>query len=206
MSCRHAILAIVFCSMNISIPSSADAQAWKPYDFKGTEHFRYDIKSIDDGEEKTGSFTLDIEKKDEEQYKISFASKLGDSESSSSMTSTPDEIAGKLMMSMMMSGSEAGAILGVTIFTPALGMMFMGAQDLEVGSGWSRTEDGKKVSFKIEEKETIAGQEGYRCVLREEGRIKYLQVIAPDIGLPLVTQMNDDDGTQFEAKLVEFKR
>jgi len=105
-----------------------------------------------------------------------------------------------------MGGSEAGAILGVTIFTPALGMMFMGAQDLEVGSGWSRTEDGKKVSFKIEEKETIAGQEGYRCVLREEGRIKYLQVIAPDIGLPLVTQMNDDDGTQFEAKLVEFKR
>lgn len=206
MSYRHAILAVVFIFMNVSIPSSAGAQGWEPYTFQGTEHFKYDIKSVDNGEEKTGSFTLDIEKKDEKQYKISFASKLGDSESSSSITATPDEIATKLMMSMVMGGSEAGAILGVTLFTPALGIIFASDQDLEVGSGWSRTEGGKKESFKIEEKETIAGHEGYRCVFREDGRIKYLQVIAPDIGLPLRTQMNDDDGTHFELKLVEFKR
>lgn len=192
----------------LCVASSAKAQAWKPYTFKGSEHFKYAIKSIKSGEEKSGFFTLDIEKKGEDKYKVSFSSVLGENEASSSTTTTADELPGKIIMSLMMSGSEAGSVLGATLFTPMLGMMFMGmgAADLEVGSGWSRTEEGKKVSFKIEAKENIAGHEGYRCVFREGDNVKYLQVIAPDIGLPLKTEVVDDDGSRYISELVEFKK
>jgi hypothetical protein len=182
------------------------AQAWKPYAFAGSEHFRYEIESVKGGEKKAGFLDLRIEKLGEDRFKVSFESKLGDSEASSSTTAAANELAGKLMMSMMMSGSEAGAILGMTLFTQALPMMFMGMTDLEVGSGWSRSEGGKKISFKVEAKETIAGVEGYRCVFREEGRVKYLQVIAPEVALPLRTEMNDEDGSRYVATLSEYSR
>lgn len=180
------------------------AQAWKPYEFKGTEHFKYDIKSTSGGETRTGHFTLDIEKAGDDQYKVSYRSVLGENEASSTTTSTADELPGKIMMSLIMSGNEAGTILGSTIFTPVLGMMFMGTSDMEVGSGWSRTQDGKKMSFQIEDKETVGGQEGYRCVYKENDVVKYLQVISPEIGLPLRTVMTEEDGSRHESKLVEF--
>ena len=186
-------------------PPTLLAQAWRPYAFEGTEHFRYDIQSTEkDGTKKSGYFTLDIEKEGEERYKVAFASKLGESESSSSTTATADELAGKLMMTVLMSGSEAGAILGMTLFAPTMPMMFMGMSDLEVGSGWSRTDNGKPISFKVEAKETIAGVEGYRCVFREAEQVKYLQVIAPDVALPLKTEMADDDGSRYVAALTEY--
>jgi hypothetical protein len=197
---------ILFCLISLSSPSVPFAQAWKPYDFKGTEHFKYDIHSTKNGKEEAGYLILDIEKKGEDKYKISYESKLGDSEASSSTTSSADNLAGKLMMSMMMSGSEAGTVLGSTLFTQAMPMMFMGMTDFEVGSGWSRTENGKKLSFKVESKEKVAGLEGYKCVYREDGMVKYLQVIAPDVPLPLQTEMTDEDGSQYKAKLVEYRR
>ncbi len=182
------------------------AQAWEPYSFRGTEHFKYEIKSTSGGETRTGHFTLDIEKTAEDKFKVSYQSVLGDTEASSTTTSTAQELPGKIMMSLIMSGNEAGAVLGATLFTPVLGMMFMGTSDLEVGSGWSRNEDGKKMSFEIEDKEKVAGQEGYRCVFKEDDTVKYLQVISPDIALPLRTVMIDDDGSRHESKLVEFSR
>jgi hypothetical protein len=192
--------------LGISIASSAGAQVWKPYSFGGNEHYKYMIESSKDGEKKSGSIDLDFEKVGEDKYKVSYESKLGENESSSTTTATADELAGKLMMTMMMSGSEAGAILGSTLFTPALSMMFLGMSELEVGSGFTRTEGGKKVSFKVESKETIAGVEGFRCVFREDDKIKYLQVIAPDVALPLHTEVVDDDGSRFTTKLVEYTK
>jgi hypothetical protein len=181
------------------------AQAWKPYSFKGTEHFKYTIESTEKGgEKKTGFFTLDLKPTGEDQYKVSFESKLGENEASSSTTASSDELAGKLMMTMMMSGSEAGAILGITLFTQALPMIFMGMSDLDVGSGWTRTENGKEISFKVEGKEKIAGVEGYRCVFREADQVKFQHVISPDVALPLMTEMVDDDGSRHVSKLVEY--
>jgi len=185
---------------------AAAAQAWKPYAFQGSEHFKYAISSTAEGKESSGFFTLDITKEGEDKFKVAFSSKIGENESSSSTTATADELAGKLMMAMIMSGSEAGAIVGATLLAPALPMMFMGMADLEVGSGWSRTEEGKKVSFKVEAKETVAGHEGYRCVFREDDKVKFLQVIAPDIPLPLRTEMADEGEDRFLASLIEFNR
>jgi len=190
----------------LCLVSSAGAQAWKPYTFQGTEHFKYDLKSVVDGVTETGSFTLDIAKAGEDKFKVSFSSVLGENEASSSTTASLDELGGKIIMSLMMSGSEAGAVLGATLFTPMLGMMFMGTTDLEVGSGWSRTDGGKKMSFKIEAKEKIAGQEGYRCVYRQGDDLQYLQVISPDVGLPLKTEVTDEKGRHYAAELAEFNK
>ena len=189
-----------------SLASLARAQAWKPYAFEGSEHFKYDIRSVEEGHEATGFFTIDIEKAGEDKFKVSYRSKLGENEAASTTTATADEIAGKLMMSLLMSGSEAGAVLGATLFTQAMPMMFLGMTDLEVGSGWSRTEEGKKLSFKVESKETIAGVEGYRCAYRENDQIKILQVIAPDVALPLRTEIANDDGSRYTSRLVEYRK
>lgn len=196
------ISGIILC---LDVPG-AGAQAWKPYSFQGSEHFSYALKSIEQGEEKTGSFTLDIEKAGEGKFKVSFNSKIGENESSSSTTSSAEELPGQVMMSLIMSGNAAGAVLGATLFAPVLGFMFIGMTDLEVGSGWSRTEEGKKMSFKIEAKETIAGHEGFRCVFQENEKTRYLQVIAPDVALPLRTEVVDDDGNQYSCNLVEYRK
>jgi hypothetical protein len=206
MDRTNRLTAFLFLCTFLLLSSGLFAQAWKPYGFRGGEHFKYDVTSTTDGETKAGHFTLDIEKAGEDQFKVSYQSVLGEDEASSTTTSTADELPGKIMMSLLMSGNEAGAILGATVFTPVLGMMFMGTSDLEIGSGWSRTEEGKKMSFKIEDKETVGGQEGYRCVFKENDEVKYLQVISPDIGLPLRTVVIDDDGSRHESKLVEYSK
>ncbi len=206
MSLSQRKCAIVVLVLGICFASSAGAQIWEPYNFKGTEYFKYAISSSEEGVEKTGTFTLDIEKIADDKYKVGYSSKLGEDESSSTATATTDELAGKIIMSLMMGGSEAGAIIGVTIFTPALGMMFMGGGELEVGNGWTRTEEGKKLSFKVESREKIAGIDGFKCVYREDDQVKTLQVIAPDIALPLHTVLIDEEGGRFEAKLLEFKK
>jgi hypothetical protein len=204
---RHfsAVVSLVVFSLTL-ILSNAVAQAWTQFSFKGTEHFKYSIKSIQNGEEKTGFFTLDVQKVGDDKYKVSFSSALGENEASSSVTSTLEELPGKLMMSMMMSGSESGIVLGATLFTPVLGFALLGGSDFEVGSGWTRTEDGKKLSFKVEAKDNIAGREGYRCVYREDDKVKYLHVIDPELGLPLKTEITDDDGNHNIVELVEFKQ
>ncbi len=206
MSHRYMFPIVSAVILTLCLAAFPHAQIWEPYAFEGSEHFKYDIKSIEEGKELTGYFTIDIQKTDEDKFKVSYSSKLGENEASSTTTSTADELAGKLLMSLMMSGSEAGAVLGATLFTQALPMMFLGMTELEVGSGWSRTEEGKKVSFKVESKETIAGVEGYRCVFREDDEIKILQVIAPDVALPLQTEMVDDDGNRYISKLTEYKK
>jgi hypothetical protein len=207
MSLNPRTCAAVFLILSICFVSSAGAQAWEPYNFKGTEHFKYAINSTEEGVEKTGTFSFDTVKQGEDKYKVSYSSLFGEDEFSSTTTATKDELAGKIMMSLMMSGSEAGAILGVTIFTPALGMMMiLGGGDLEVGNGRTWTEKGKKMSCKVEAKEKIAGLEGYKCVYREDGEIQIMQVIAPEIALPLHTILVDEEGSRFEAKLLEFKK
>jgi len=206
MSRNDRLLTFFLMLALVVTASSVSSQACKPYTFQGTEHFKYAIKTTSDGETRTGHFTLDIEKAGEDKFTVAFNSVLGDNEASSTTTATADELPGKIMMSLIMSGNEAGAILGATLFTPMLGMMFMGTSELEVGSGWTRTEDGKKISFKVEEKETVSGQEGYRCVFREDDTIKYLQVISPDIGLPLRVSVTDDDGSTHESELIEYKK
>jgi hypothetical protein len=198
-----ALTAVITTTLGVS---NAVAQIWKPYTFQGTEHFKYNLKSASKGEEKTGSFTLDIEKIEGEKFKVNFSSKLGENESSSSTTASADELPGKVMMSILMSGNEAGAVLGATLFTPMLGMMFMGVNDFEVGSGWSRTEDGKKMSFQIEAKETVGGFEGNRCVYKENDQTRYLQVISPEIPLPLRTEVNDEEGNRYSSELVEYRK
>jgi hypothetical protein len=202
---RFRTIAVLAISL-FSMVALAGAQAWKPYAFQGTEHFKYNLKSIENGEEKTGSFNLDIAKSGEDKFTVNFSSKLGENEASSSTTANGEELPGKIMMSLLMSGNEAGAVLGATLFAPMMGMMFMGMADLEVGSGWSRTEEGKKLSFKIEAKETVAGHEGYRCVFKEDEKTSYLQVIAPEIPLPLRTEVTDNDGNRYVSELTEFKK
>jgi hypothetical protein len=202
-SLRSAGLAIF---LFVCLVNPIWGQTWKPYTFKGTEHFKYSLKTIKGDEEKTGQFTLDVAEAGEDKYTISFSSALGENESSSTTTSTAEELPGKILMSLMMSGSEAAAVLGTTLFAPTLGIMFMGGGDLEVGSGWSRTEEGKKMSFKVESKEKVAGIEGYHCTLREDDKVTFSQVIAPDIGLPIKTEMVDDDGNRFISELIEFKK
>jgi hypothetical protein len=206
MKIFRRVTSLVTLLSVVCLVGSAGAQIWKPYTFQGTEHFKYDLKSVVDSVTLAGSFTLDIAKAGEDKFKVSFNSVLGETESSSSTTASLDDLAGKIIMSLMMSGNEAAGVLGATLFTPMLGMMFMGTEDLEVGSGWSRTDGGRKMSFKIEAKETIAGQEGYRCVYRQGDDLKYLQVISPNVGLPLKTEVTDEKGHHYTALLVEFKK
>jgi hypothetical protein len=207
MSLNPRTCTAVFLLLSVCFVSSAGAQTWEPYNFEGTEHFKYAISSTEEGVEKIGTFSFDVVKQGEDKYKVSYSSLLGEDESSATTTATKDELAGKIMMSLMMSGSEAGAILGATIFTPALGMMMLlGGGDFEVGNGRTWTDKGMKMSCKVESKEKLAGLEGYKCVYRENDEIKNMQVIAPKIALPLHTMLVDEEGSRFEAKLIEFKK
>ncbi|MBI4419250.1 MAG: hypothetical protein HY560_00335, partial [Gemmatimonadetes bacterium] len=175
--------------------------AWTPYQFKGTERFRYDVKQVEDGATKTGYYTLDIQPAAGGKYRMRVDGKLGDEAYSSTVTA-PDPNAGGMGMMGMGQWMALGPI-GITLFSPVWGMMFMG-RELSIGDGWSSSSGGESSSVKIESKCQFAGVNGLMTVVRENNKVAQQSCLSPNVALPLQVVMNDGD-TSTQMTLVEFR-
>ncbi|HTR98775.1 MAG TPA: CsgG/HfaB family protein [Bacteroidota bacterium] len=171
--------------------------AWLPYNFQGTEHFKYTVSMVEDRIPKPGLYTLDASKNGA-NIMINVVWSLGTDHGSGTLIFQP----GQAMISPMqlMSLGPAGALL----FNPALGFMFMG-QQWAIGSQWSMTHDNETVEFKVESACSQAGVQGVRGVMRKDNAVVMDMCVSPNVGLPLSESFNNDDGSaHFSMTAIEF--
>jgi curli biogenesis system outer membrane secretion channel CsgG len=171
--------------------------AWIPYNFRGTEHFKYTVSMVEDRIPKPGLYTLDASKNGA-NVMINVVWSLGTDHGSGTLIFPP----GQAMISPMQLMSLGPA--GMLLFNPALGFMF-GGQQWAIGSQWSTTHDGKTVEFKAESACSQAGVQGVRGVMRENGNVIMDMCVSPNVGLPLSETFNKDDGSaNFTMTAIEF--
>ena len=171
--------------------------AWLPYNFQGTEHFKYTVSMVENRIPKPGLYTLDASKNGA-NIMINVVWSLGTDHGSGTLIFQP----GQAMISPMqlMSLGPAGALL----FNPALGFMFMG-QQWAIGSQWSMTHDNETVEFKVESACSQAGVQGVRGVMRKNSTVVMDMCVSPNVGLPLSETFNNDDGSaHFTMTAIEF--
>ncbi|MBI4502175.1 MAG: hypothetical protein HY700_13565, partial [Gemmatimonadetes bacterium] len=176
--------------------------AWAPYQFKGTEHFKYDVKQTEGRDVKTGYYVLDIQPAAGGKYRMKVDGKLGDEAYSSTVTA-PDPNAGG-MGAMGMGGLMALGPIGMTLFSPAWGMMFMG-HELSIGDGWSSSSGGQSTSVKVESQCQFGGVNGLLTVVRENNKVMQQTCLSPNVALPLQVTMNENNSDGIQMTLVEFR-
>ncbi len=170
---------------------------WGLYQFKGTEHFKYDASMTDGGETQKGWYTLDAKPAANNMFQLTVAGELGTDSFRSSSTTAP----GQGIPFMQMAAMGPGAIV---LFSPMYGMLM--GQQWQVGSEWSFSSDGESVSFKVEEPCSYAGVSGLRGVWRQNNKIVVDLCASPNVALPLAVTLNDEDGeTSQKMVLVEFR-
>jgi curli biogenesis system outer membrane secretion channel CsgG len=176
--------------------------AWTPYRFKGTEHFKYNVKQTEGRKVENGYYILDIQPAAGGQYRMKVDGKLGEDSYSSTVTA-PDP-SGGMGNPMAMGQLMALGPIGMTLFSPAWGMMFMG-QQLQLGDGWSSSSGGNSMSVKVESQCQHAGVNGLMTVVRENNQQKSTSCLSPNVALPLEVVMNNDDDDVVQMTLVEFR-
>jgi hypothetical protein len=94
--------------------------------------------------------------------------------------------------------------VGMALFSPAMGMMFMG-QQLSLGDGWTSSNGGKTVSVKAESQCQHAGVNGLLTVVRENNQPRQTSCLSPNVALPLEVVMNGSGQSGVQMTLVEFR-
>jgi hypothetical protein len=173
--------------------------AWAPYQFNGTEHFRYDVTQTEDGSTETGFYQLDLEPAGTGQVRMQVSGQLGDDSYSSTVTT------GTGTQGMMMGYPQFMTMgpVGLMLFNPMAWMTIQGRQ-LTLGDGWSATQDGETMEARVESQCQAAGQAGMLLVFRENGVVRTQSCLSPNVALPITTSMHDDDMT-IELTLVEYR-
>ncbi len=171
---------------------------WGMYNFRGTEHFRYNVQQRDGNENKTGSYSFDARPAGGGRFTLSVAGSLGSDSYSSTVTLGPNE--GIPMMQLIGLGP-----VGLALFNPVW-MLLLGGHQWELGNGWQSTQNGETTSFKVEARCLQAGVNGVRGVWRKNQQSLMEMCVSPNVGLPLAVTFNGDDGSSSTAmQLVEFR-
>jgi hypothetical protein len=170
---------------------------WGLYQFKGTEHFRYDAVMTDNDKKEQGWYTLDARPGSGGNYQLSVAGQMGND----SFRSTTTVMPGQGIPLMQVAAMGPGAII---LFSPVY-MMF-GGQQWQVGNEWSFNREGENASFKVESECSYAGVTGLRGVWRKDNVVMMDMCVSPNVALPLAVTMNDDNGkSSQQVTLVEFR-
>lgn len=181
-----------------------DDAYWKPYQFKGTETFHYELEQSKDGKIEKGSYEVAMSQEGG-KYKVEVEGELGDSSGSFSTTvNKADDLPGVMIAQTLMNPWAAPLV--VTMFTPAMMGMFafgLSGGSWEVGSKWSRTENGKTVTMEIPKECKYAGQKGRLFRMTTNDEVAYESCVSSEVALPLYVRSNDK-GKTFEITLKDY--
>ncbi|MEN3045372.1 MAG: hypothetical protein ABDH49_00065 [Candidatus Hydrothermales bacterium] len=179
---------------------------WIPYDFKGTEYFKYEVIGKEEKETKKGFEIIKISKEDD-KYKVYIEGKFGKSEGSSTVTvESKGDIPGVILSQAAFNPYIAP--LAVALFTPAWTYYFtIAGFKFEEGSKWKqKDESGKVIEMEVVKgTQTYAGKKGKKLIIKEDGKEIWVIVWSKDVALPLYIRMGQEKENFYELKLVEYK-
>ncbi len=203
------MILLVFFISQIPYPVSpkgkTETSEWIPYNFKGSEFFKYEVKGLEDKETKTGYEIIQISKSGE-KYKIKIEGKYGESEGSfTTSVENKEDIAGAIIGQSIFNPYLAP--LALALFSPAWTFYFgIAGISMEEGSYWKqKNEEGDVTEIEIKGSETYAGKKGKKMIVKENGKEVWVIVWAKDVPLPLYMKMGEEDENFYELKLVEYK-
>ena len=207
---RRILIGIMVMAGMLTAGQNKEAEkVWQPYKFKGTEHFKYELKVKDEeGKTKKGEYVIDLSKSGE-KYKIKFEGSFDGNEGNFTTTvDDPSSISGTLFAQMMFNPWLAP--LTTTLFSNAFIAMYAGgalANGFQGTSHWSyKSKEGEKVEFDVEGKCKYAGKDGKHMIMKSNGKTVYELCVAPDVALPLYVKYSDkDDETSTSMELLEYK-
>lgn len=197
-------------AMSAGVPSGAIAMpsgpfAWAPYQFKGTEHFRYQVTQTDDGQTKNGFYQLEFSPAGAGQVRMRVQGQLGDESSSNTVTMPVAQPGQPVQMGMGMGQLMAMGPIGIMLFNPTSWIM-LGGRQLTIGDEWSQSSGGESMSIKVDRGCEHAGQGGVLVVTRANGAVVQESCLSPNVALPLRTLIQGEhDGSRIEMMLTEYR-
>ncbi len=189
-------LPVLVLSLAVSRPVSAQ-NAWRQYEFNGTERFDYEVEFTQKGVLQEGHLTLEFTEQDGRTWVMVDAA-VGDmSCSGRSPYSTIQNVQQAIMMQCFTMAPIMAAL-----YTPMWGM-FVG-RTWELGSRRIMGSGDQGMSFEVTEVCEYAGVAGLLAVVKAAGN-RIESCVATDVALPLAMYM-DQEQLQVAIRLTEFRR
>ena len=189
-------LPVLVLSLAVSRPVSAQ-NAWRQYEFNGTERFDYEVEFTQKGVLQEGHLTLEFTEQDGRTWVMVDAA-VGDmSCSGRSPYSTIQDVQQALMMQCFTMAPIMAAL-----YTP-MWEMFVG-RTWELGSRRSMGSGDQGMSFEVTEVCEYAGVAGLLAVVKAAGN-RIESCVATDVALPLAMYM-DQEQLEVAIRLTEFRR
>ena len=178
-----------------SVPASAgeqDAKKWKPYQFVGNERYEYKVVMIEGDERKENGFALDIRKKGEEDWDVTWSTK-------SAMKKTQSA-------ELLMGGMGLGLSPAMLLMNPLFGA-FLEQVELKEGEKMSLFGAG---FVKVTKKETVGGRSGFICELytKQEDKdvLTWACTVDPELALPIRSITFDAGKEKYRMDLISYKK
>lgn len=191
---KLALAALVALVVPVALASGTPPQTkWKPFQFVGNERYDYKLL-VDDGSgtPKETGFGLDIRKKDDAAYDVTWSIRS---------TVSKDEL-----NEQMLFGGLAGIAPAYAIMNP---MYAMFVNDLELKEGEKMSVYGAG-TVKVTGKETVGGRTGYTCqFLQKDGDTEQLVwewTVDPELALPIRSVTHDGGRETSRAELTAYEK
>ena len=192
---KLALLAAAALAVPVVLASASphgQGTKWKPFQFKGNERFDYKLVVDEGGTPKETGFSLDIRKKSEEDYDVTWSVKSG---------LKKDELNEQVLL-----GGWANAAPAWVIMNP---MYAMFVNDLELKEGEKMSLFGAG-TVKVTGKQTVAGRSGFICQYFQKSEdsevLTWEWTVDPELALPLKSIVYDSGSETSRAELTGYKK
>jgi hypothetical protein len=168
-----------------------DGKKWKPFQFAGNERFDFKVTQIDNEEKKETGFSLDLRKKGEDQFDVTWSNR---------------NVMKKDQGAEIVMGGGGGLLPALVLFNPGF-LIFIEQVELKEGEKMSILGAGV---VKVGKKETVGGRSGFPCTLTtkqdDKDVVAFQWTIDPELGLPIRTITYENGVEKIRAELVSYKK
>ena len=183
-------IALALLALSGAEGLAQDGKKWKPFQFAGNERFDYKVTQIDNEEKKETGFGLDLRKKGEDQFDVTWSNR----------SAVKKDQGAEIVM------GGGGFMTGLVLFNPGFSAFF---EQVELKEGEKMSILGAGV-IKVGKKETVGGRSGFPCTLftkQEDKDVATFQwTIDPDLALPIRSVTYENGVEKFRAELVSYKK
>lgn len=185
---------LAFALVLLPSPSSAqdEKKNWKPFQFTGNERYDYKVVMTDGEEKKESGWSLDIRKKGEDEWDVTWATK-----SAMKKTAQGQEI---------LMGGMAGLSPAMFLVNPFYGA-FLEQVELKEGE---KTSLLGAATIKVIKKETVGGRTGFVCELYtkqdDKEQMTWSCTIDPALALPIRSITFEGGKEKYRLDLSGYKK
>lgn len=189
-------MLIALCAVSL-----AAADTWTPFQFKANDQFEYRIQIQKDGQMKElGLFSLSVNGTNDQHLKFTWRIEENGTKTSDTFESSINQLSGKILVNMMVGGSELAEIVTQNLFAPTLEMQY---RNLTLREGEQVNRRGSSAELSVGASQHIATYDGVLVSYREKGELIFEHVINKDMPLPLRVKAFDKDGNEIVCELVK---